>query len=77
MIRQTHALSALRCWANGAGAKTATAIGANIVKYSLDARAAKGAFVAANTGFKAIGRQVLVAKFAVRAQFEHGYLSFT
>ena len=55
-----------------AGHEIATAGRADIVQHGLDAVGAVGAFVGTDPRVGAVGRQVAVAEFATRAQFEHG-----
>ena len=58
--------------ADRAAHQFAAAIGAAAREHALSAGRAKGAFVGADAGIAAIGRQIGAATFAARAQFEHG-----
>src|SRR5262245_57762057 len=58
--------------ADGALDEVATAIGAGAAQDVLGAAAAEGAFEGADQGVGRVGREVLVAAFAVGAQLEHG-----
>ena len=51
--------------------KSTAAIGADIVQVRLDAVPAEGAFIGTDHGVGRVGRQVLVAIFAVRPQLQH------
>src|SRR5882757_11410637 len=49
------------------------AIGADIEQHILDARRAERAFIAADAGVGCVGRQILLAAFAVGPELQHGF----
>jgi hypothetical protein len=61
----------IRGRANGSGDKPASTVRANVEQDQFNARGAERAFVTANAGLARIGRQGLLAVFAVRSEFEH------
>jgi hypothetical protein len=58
-------------WPDGARHQIAAAVGADTLEFGLHAIGAEGAFIGADAGVLAVGRQVAVAAFAVGSQFEH------
>src|SRR4029077_11496491 len=71
LLLATHARPPLPRRADRAGCEPAAAIRANIMQMRLDAIGAERALVAANPRVPRVGRQVLVAIFAIRPQLQH------
>ena len=57
-------------WPDRPRGKAAAAVRADIAEFVLDAIRTERAFIAADAGFRCVGRKVLVAIFAVRSKLQ-------
>ena len=67
-----YAWPVLVLWPDGARAKVTSAVRAYIPQFIFHTILAKGALIGANHRLPGIGRQILVAEFTVRSEFQHG-----
>src|SRR6266478_9230697 len=71
MLPEADAWAPLGLWPDRARHKAAAAIRADVEQHALDAIGAERALVAADPRIGRVRRQILVAIFAIRPEFEH------
>ena len=71
LMRDTDARPAIHSWADRSRLKTAATVRADVMQNRFDTGRAECAFVGAYSRFGRINRQVLIAIFTVRPEFQH------
>jgi hypothetical protein len=61
---------------NGARHEVATTVWTDAMEFGVHTVHAECAFISADAGVRAVGREVPVAAFTIRSEFEHGWGSF-